>query len=174
MITEQELAEIAQEFGYPLSVVLTVRKVFTHPDGFIDGQIRVRFEAGRYYRYCKVIVDVLGDGPTFERDAFRRARNIHSTYAHLSCLWGLGAVPGWDFAELGYTSVEQMVAKITQSESAQFRDWLAWIRLQNKQCDSALKKADWRTFLLYFNGPNAAIAGLEQHLLDVYHHTNSA
>ena len=72
-----------------------------------------------------------------------------------SSSWGLAQIMGENFAEAGFTDVEEMVAAMTRSEDEQLAALASFLTATKLR--AALRAHDWTTFARGYNGPNFAI-----------------
>lgn len=69
--------------------------------------------------------------------------------------WGRFQIMGSNFAEAGFSSVEEMVATMMQSERAQLGAFSRFIASDRRMLE-ALRKKDWAGFAARYNGPGYA------------------
>ena len=96
-----------------------------------------------------------GAGGAHQYDRLTAAMALDAPAAVKSTSWGLGQVLGKNFASAGFTSVDDMVKAMSDSEDAQLSAVSAFI-LDNR-LDRALKTHDWTSFARGYNGPAFAI-----------------
>lgn len=84
-----------------------------------------------------------------------------------SASWGLGQIMGFNFMSAGYSSVEAMVAAMSESEGNQLVAMVGPM-VQNRWVQ-ALRAHDWTTFAKGYNGPDAAKNNYGGRLSGAYH-----
>jgi hypothetical protein len=83
-----------------------------------------------------------------------------------SASWGIGQIMGANYAACGCANVEEMVAKMVDSEGGQLACMAAFVA--GKGLAAALKAGDWARFARGYNGPNYAINAYDQKLLSAH------
>ncbi|MBS0316847.1 MAG: DUF3380 domain-containing protein, partial [Proteobacteria bacterium] len=95
--------------------------------------------AAEYDRLAKALAlcrrDGLGDEPALR-----------------SASWGLGQVMGFNASDAGFRSASDMVAQMSNSESAQLAGMVGFLRSQG--LDGKLRSRDWTGFARRYNGPS--------------------
>lgn len=76
------------------------------------------------------------------------------TAALASASWGLGQVLGTNATAVGFGSIQDMVAAMSNSEDAQLQAVVGFIQTNNLQ--TALQQQDWVTYAENYNGSNYA------------------
>jgi hypothetical protein len=95
-------------------------------------------------------------GGAHEYARLERAAQLDQSAALQSTLWGLGLVPGFHFASLGYRSIEQMVEAMVHAEDDQA---LALARLiSDEGIDYALIDRDWAEAAEGFAGAGCQVS----------------
>lgn len=97
-----------------------------------------------------------GYGPSGSHQYVRLAAAIalDRTAALQSASYGLGQIMGENFAVVGFTNVDTMVAAMSDSEDAQLEAMSAFIK--KLDLAAALQRHDWRVFASRYNGPSYA------------------
>lgn len=72
-----------------------------------------------------------------------------------SASWGMPQIMGEYFKEAGFSSVEQMVASMADSENAQLAAFVAF--LKSKGLDRDLKLHNWKSLAIGYNGKDCEI-----------------
>ena len=87
-----------------------------------------------------------------EYDRLLQAVSLDRHAALSSASWGIGQIMGSNFAQAGFTSVEEMVDAMVQSEDHQLTAMARFV------CSTGLHKAlgkhDWAAFARGYNGPS--------------------
>jgi hypothetical protein len=98
-----------------------------------------------------------GAGGAHQYTRLAEAIGLDRRAALASASWGLGQVLGENFAVAGFRDVEDLVAKMVQSERHQLLGMFNFIAGNN--LGKHLKNKDWRRFALGYNGPKAVENG---------------
>jgi len=101
-----------------------------------------------------------GGAQQYDRLALAIARNRKA--ALQSCSWGVGQVMGYHAEGLGFADVDAMVARMGDSENAQFEAMARFIKASG--LDGALRTHDWPRFASGYNGPNYRINNYDTRL----------
>ena len=96
----------------------------------------------------------------YDRLAFAIAKNRKAGLQ--SCSWGVGQVMGYHAEDLGFMDVENMVARMSDTENAQFGAMAQFIK--SNGLDGALRTHDWARFAAGYNGPNYRINNYDTRL----------
>jgi hypothetical protein len=83
-----------------------------------------------------------------------------------SASWGIGQIMGANYGMCGCANVEEMVARMVDSESGQLACMAAFISA--KGIAPALKSGDWATFANGYNGPKYKINAYDVKLLSAH------
>lgn len=94
-----------------------------------------------------------GKGGAHQYDRLAEALKLNRKAALQSASWGLGQVLGSNFEVAGFTDVEDMVAKIAQSERHQLLGMFNFI--DGNKIGKHLKNQNWESFARRYNGPSA-------------------
>jgi len=165
-LSSDGLAEVASQLGVFAPEIWTVLAVETSGCGYLaDRRPQILYERHIFHRLTQGQFD---DGDISDPSAGGYgARGAHQyerlaqaiaddrTAALQSASWGIGQIMGQNFAAVGFRSVEEMVAAMSQSEDQQLAamgNFLVSTKLR-----SALQAHDWATFARGYNGPNFAI-----------------
>lgn len=147
--------------------------------GFLhDRRVRILYERHVFSRLTKSRFDAkypsissrtpggygAGGAHQYDRLALAIARNRKA--ALQSCSWGVGQVMGYHAEHLGFADVEDMVAKMSDSENAQFEAMAQFIKANG--LDGALRTHDWARFAAGYNGPNYRINNYDTRLAAVF------
>ncbi|PKF35581.1 N-acetylmuramidase family protein [Acinetobacter proteolyticus] len=93
-----------------------------------------------------------------------RAAKLHREVALESCSWGIGQVMGFNWADLGYPSLQSFINTMYQDENAQLEAMCRYIKRNNLV--GALQRKDWAAFAHGYNGP--AFIGYDKKLDSAY------
>ncbi|HEX9276319.1 MAG TPA: N-acetylmuramidase domain-containing protein [Casimicrobiaceae bacterium] len=105
-----------------------------------------------------------GGAPQYDRLALAIARNRKA--ALQSCSWGVGQVMGYNAEHVGFADVEDMVARMGDSENTQLEAMARFITANG--LDGALRTHDWPRFAAGYNGPNYRINNYDTRLAAVH------
>jgi hypothetical protein len=107
-----------------------------------------------------------GDGGAHQYDRLAEALALDRKAALASASWGLGQVLGSNFEVAGFANVEDMVAKMVQSERHQLLGMFNFIDGNN--LGRHLQNQNWRRFALGYNGPTAEANGYPHKLKSAF------
>jgi len=88
------------------------------------------------------------------------------TAALASTSWGLGQVLGTNAAAVGFGSIQEMVAPMSDSEDGQLAAVVNFILANN--LENALQQQDWSTYAHGYNGPNFAKNQYDTRMMQAY------
>jgi hypothetical protein len=164
-LTSGGLAAAATSLSVAVQELWTVLSVETAGCGFLpDRRPEILYERHVFHRLTGGRFDdgdlsdptPGGYGATgaHQYDRLIAAMTHDADAARKSASWGLGQVLGENFASVGFTSVDDMVQAMSDSEDAQLAVVSAFI-LRNR-LDRALATHDWASFARGYNGPTFA------------------
>ncbi len=163
-LTDEQLLVLAAEFELEPAVLRTLLALDSPGTGagFTgDGRVHLRFECHVFRDYSRIYIpEEHPSTQATEWTAFQKASRIYPVYAKLAAHWGLGLVPGYQFRELGYESVDGLVADCMESEMKQVRLWLSQLFL-TKRLKTSLQNINWRKFSYYYHGEAGNRSGRE-------------
>ena len=119
----------------------------------------VKFPTLKFYKYTfisyfqkpeipKLIKATRIEGEDYE--AYKQASRISPKKAMLSTSFGLYQIMGYNYDDIGYNSVENMVKDFTDSVEAQIKAFIEYVRFIN--LDFAINKKDFNEFARVYNG----------------------
>lgn len=169
-LTTEALKEAGDIVGIPENALWAVLHVESSGAGFqSDRRPKILFERHKFHRATGGSFDAThpgisnpspggyGAGGAHQYDRLAEALKLDRRAALESASWGLGQVLGSNFAVAGYDDVEDMVARMVQSERQQLLAMFNFIDGNN--LGKALRKGDWLSFALGYNGANAEANG---------------
>jgi hypothetical protein len=182
-ISDQDIADIASQYGIEPGVVYAILQVESRGKGFdSSGRPRILFEGHKFYKYISALPDqdllakVLQEqknnicydkwenrGNAYNLDQYERleeAISYDKISALLSASYGLGQIMGFNFKAAGFPDVESMVEKMYYSEREQLIAMFNFIKTDSKKLNALINK-DWAAFALAYNG-----TGYEQNKYD--------
>jgi hypothetical protein len=139
------------------AAIMAVADVESSGNGFYtDGSLKKLFEPSWFKR--------LSGGKT--ASTYSAAYKLDPTNAMKSTSWGKFQIMGFHYADLGFKSVEAMVAYFTVSEVNQLNGFIAFIRLKN--LEDELRTHNWAGFAYLYNGENYAKLGYHTKIAEAY------
>lgn len=169
-LTQKALDEAGAVVGIPNSAMWAVIQVESSGAGYeSDRRPKILFERHKFSqatgrRFDATHPDIsnpvgggFGAGGAHQYDRLAEALLLDRKAALASASWGLGQVLGSNFRVAGFTDVEDMVAKMVQSERHQLLGMFNFIDGNN--LGRHLQNKDWRRFALGYNGANAEANG---------------
>lgn len=103
-----------------------------------------------------------GSTGSHQYDRLLAAIKLNREAALQSASWGLGQTMGFNFADTGSSSVEDMVQRMTRAENDQL---LCTARQMAKSGSiNALRARDWTNFARNYNGPSFAVNNYDARL----------
>lgn len=166
-LTEEDFKIVADELGVEVAAIKAVVKIEAGPklQGFWAPGVPVANYAqslfnkyngktkGRKLKDAKVPSGLSGY-PLKEWTSLTNARKINADAADMGTYWGMFQIGGFNYKLCGCESVEEMVAKVCDSEFSQLEMFAVFIR--NSGMLESLRKKDWATFARKYNGPSYA------------------
>jgi len=166
-ITDQQVKNLATQFGFPLSAVKAFIKVESSGTGFVNGKITIQFEPHIFKRYTKKVIKNGVEGQTAEWKAFNEAWAIDPNATMLSTSYGMGQIMGFNHKAAGYATVGQMLDAFKTGEYEQVKGMLNFIK-SNVNLRTAMKTLDWKKLAYYYNGSNYAVNQYDKKLNAAY------
>ncbi|MDE5871828.1 MAG: N-acetylmuramidase family protein [Muribaculaceae bacterium] len=178
-LTEEDFKIVAQELGVEVAAIKAVVKIEagTKLQGFWAPGVPVinyakslfdkynRQVKGRKMKDAKVPSGLSGYALK-EWTSLTNARKINADAADMGTYWGMFQIGGFNYKLCGCQSVEEMVAKICESEFSQLEIFAVFIR--NSGMLESLQKKDWATFARKYNGPSYAKRGYHTRMAKEY------
>lgn len=178
-LTDEDFRIVAKELGVEVAAIKAVVKIEAGPklEGFWAPGVPVvnyakslfdRYRAktkGRKLKDAKVPSGLTGYALK-EWTSLTNARKINADAADMGTYWGMFQIGGFNYKLCGCESVEEMVAKVCDSEFSQLEMFAVFIR--NSGMLEALKKKDWAAFARKYNGPSYAKRGYHTRMAKEY------
>lgn len=101
-----------------------------------------------------------------EWTSLTKARKINASAADMGTYWGMFQIGGYNYKLCGCENVEEMVAKVSESEFSQLEMFAVFIR--NAGMLDALRKKDWAAFARKYNGASYAKRGYHTRMAREY------
>ncbi len=168
-LPQRALDEAGAVVGIPNAAMWAVIHVESSGAGFQpDRRPKILFERHKFHsatngRFDRTHPDIsnrraggYGAGGAHQYDRLAEAMGLNRKAGLESASWGLGQVLGSNFAVAGFANVDDMVAKMVQSERHQLLGMFNFIKGNN--LGRHLQNRDWLRFALGYNGRTA-----EQH-----------
>ncbi len=178
-LTNEDFKRVAEELGVEVAAIKAVVKIEAGPklEGFwapgvpVVNYAKSLFDKyngktkGRKLKDAKVPAGLTGYALK-EWTSLTNARKINADAADMGTYWGMFQIGGFNYKLCGCQSVEEMVAKVCESEFSQLEMFAVFIR--NSGMLESLKKKDWTTFARKYNGPSYAKRGYHTRMAKEY------
>jgi hypothetical protein len=165
-ISQSGLDQATQLLGTSAAEIWTVLAVETKGFGYLnDRRPAILFERHFFHRLTNGQFDAqypgissstpggyMGGAKEFDRLAQAVALDRHAALSSAS--WGIGQIMGSNFAAAGFSSVEEMVDAMVQSEDSQLTAMAQFAR--STGLGQPLVNHDWAAFARGYNGPSYA------------------
>ena len=155
-ITDQQIKDLATQFGFPYNAVRAFIKVESSGLGFINGKIVIQFEPHIFKKYTKKVIINGVEGQDAEWKAFNEAWKIDPNATMLSTSYGMGQIMGFNYKAAGYPTVGAMLDAFKTGEYEQVKGMLNFIK-SNMNLRTAIKTLDWKKLAYNYNGSNYAV-----------------
>ena len=178
-LTDEDFRLVAKELGVEVAAIKAVVKIEAGPklEGFwapgvpVVNYVQSLFNKyngktkGRKLKDAKVPPGLTGYALK-EWTSLTNARKTNADAADMGSYWGMFQIGGFNYKLCGCESVEEMVAKVCESEFSQLEMFAVFI--QNSGMLEALKKKDWAAFARKYNGPSYAKRGYHTRMAKEY------
>jgi hypothetical protein len=172
-LADSDLVQAATALDVPLACVRAVNEVESRGCGFLtDGRPVILFERHIFYarlakrgidpaplalKYPNIVSQTRGgyQGGAAEYMRLASAELIDAGAAWESASWGAFQVMGNNWERLGYSGVDDFVARMENSEADQLDAFVRFVAADTGLL-SALKGKKWATFAKGYNGPDYA------------------
>lgn len=172
-LTFDQIKQCADNLGVPVATLQAVHEVESDGDGFnSDGTPVILFEPHIFYKQLtkKGLTDIrnrvmrerpdlcypkwkpksYGEQGEYQHQRLTVACQYHRESALESASWGLGQVMGFNWKDLGYSSLQSFVTAQYRNEAAQLDTMCRFIK-HNGLIDE-LKSQNWSAFAYRYNG----------------------
>lgn len=184
-ITQEDLVWAAQQLRCSVASIMAVHEVESRGEGFLtDGRPAILYERHIMRRrlnahgidptpYIKKYPNLVNTktggyiGGSREHDRLNDARNINDSAALESASWGAYQIMGFHWKALGYSSVQDYVQSMYESERRHLEAFVRFVRLDSRLI-KAIQNNDFETFARYYNGPAYAEHGYHTRLAAAY------
>ena len=168
-----DLVAAAAKLGVPLASVRAVNEVESSGSGFLlDGRPAIRFERHKFWKqlqargidpapiaakYPNICSQTEGGyfGGAAEYTRLASAELIDAGAAYESASWGAFQVMGYHWQRLGYSSIDDFVSRMENSEADQLDAFVRYVAA-DAGLVAALKGKKWAVFAKGYNGVNYA------------------
>lgn len=186
-LTEDDYRAAAKKLGCDVAAVKAVAEVESSGHGFLsDGRIKILFEGHIFYRYTKgkfaashptlcfqkwtkihytrgANADIRGDG---ELKRLETAIALDRIAALMSASYGKFQIMGFNFAQCGFRTVEDMFAAVQVSEGAQLDAFCEFVK--SRKMDDELRDLRWADFARMYNGASYKLNKYDEKLAKAY------
>lgn len=181
MLTEQDYARAAFRIGCEIEVVKAVAAVESRGGGFDpEGFPKTLFEGHWFHRetggkyslthptlsYARWTRAHYGRTWQAEKARLNAAIALDRTAALKSASWGMFQIMGGNHAKCGFSTVQEFVNAMCESEGAQLDAFVSFIL--STGLGSALREKDWARFARGYNGPAFAKNKYDEKLAAAY------
>ena len=172
-LSDADLVAAADTLGVPLPCVRAVNEVESRGSGFLtDGRPVILFERHRFWKqltqrgidptpiaakYPNILSQTRGgyQSNAAEYTRLALAESINPDAAFESASWGAFQVMGYHWQRLGYSSIDDFVARMENSEGDQLDAFVRYVAADTALL-SALKGRKWAAFAKGYNGADYA------------------
>jgi hypothetical protein len=105
-------------------------------------------------------------GGAAEYGRLNGASTLDADAALQSASWGIGQLMGFNYGEIGYASVQQMVEAMREDEDEQL--WATATFMEEESMNMALQEQDWQEFARRYNGSDFGRDGYDVKLAAAY------
>lgn len=168
LLSDEDFENAATSLGCEIACIRAVNEVEAPKGGYLpSGRPTILFEAHIFSRLTKHVYDKyatdisslkwnksLYKGGEKEYDRLEKAMALDRTAALQSASWGRFQIMGFNYNIVGYTSVEDFVTAMYQSEARQLEAFIGYIRSAN--LTKALCEKRWADLARGYNGSSYA------------------
>lgn len=170
---DADIVAAADKLGVPVACVRTVNEVESTGSGFLsDGRPKILFERHIFFqrlkghgidpapiaaKYPNICSETRGgyQGGAAEYMRLAAAELIDAGAAYESASWGAFQVMGYHAQRLGYSGIDDFVARMENSESDQLDAFVRYVAADTGLM-AALKARKWAAFAKGYNGADYA------------------
>ncbi len=163
-LTNNDFRKAAKKLGCEVATIRAVAEVESRGDGFYpDGFPTILFERHKFRaftrgRYNKTHPRISGPQGGYgragqnQRNKFSEAFALNPEAAMMSCSWGKFQVMGFNWDDLGYSSIHEFVDSMKEGEAEHLDSFVRFV-IKNGLKDE-LQRKDFKTFARIYNGPD--------------------
>lgn len=188
-LTDEDYADVAKQLEVEPAVIKAVVDIETgkrHEGFWQEGKPLINFDLSMYRRIAprhgvslskaQKKAPVIFARPDVKRYGSQQAAQyarldaacaIDSASALESCFWGMFQIGGFNWKRCGTRSVEDFVRLMSRSERDQLELFARFITDNNNMVKD-LRKKDWLSFALKYNGPKARSRGYHTRMAAAY------
>jgi len=170
---DADIVKAADTLGVPVECVRAVNEVESLGSGFLsDGRPKILFERHIFWKRLQargidpapiaaknpnICLDVRGgyQGGAAEYTRLAAAELIDAGAAYEAASWGAFQVMGYHWERLGYSGIDDFVARMENSEGDQLDAFVRFVSADTGLL-AALKARKWAAFAKGYNGPDYA------------------
>ncbi|MEW6128926.1 MAG: N-acetylmuramidase family protein [Acidobacteriota bacterium] len=167
-LAESDFETAAKTLGCEVAAIKAVNEIESAGSGyFASGRPKILFEAHIFSRltkhaYDKCAPDIsskswnkkLYKGGEAEYDRLEKAMALDRAAALQSASWGRFQIMGFHYAKLGYTTVDDFIVAMYQSEGRHLEAFVSFIKAAN--LTKSLTDKNWADFARGYNGAGYA------------------
>ncbi len=177
-LTESDFAKVAAELDVEIAAIkaVVVIEAGKHLKGFwAPGVPMANFDRSMYNRFR---TKVKGGDPNAKVPAglkgyalkewtqLTNARRVNSPAANMGTFWGMFQIGGFNYKKCECATIDEFVAKMSESEFQQLELFAAFIRNTGMLAD--LKAKRWSAFARKYNGASYAKRGYHRRMAEAY------
>lgn len=162
-LTEQDYLDAAKQLDVEPAVIKAVAEVESRGDGFLEsGEPVILFERHIFRRLTNKAFD--GKYPylsnktpggygksSAQHSRLQEAVTLNREAALQSCSWGKFQVLGMNWKPLGYSSLQEFVNAMYESEAAHLDSFIRFVKANG--LTQYLRDHEWAEFARRYNGP---------------------
>lgn len=170
MITESAYTSAANELQIEPAIIKAIAEVESHGAGFLtNGKAKILFEPHVFWKQLQarhidpvilqkdnddILYQTWGSRPygllIAQWDRLTRARKINVDAANESASWGKFQIMGCNYAESGFSSIQNFVDAMCATEDAHLLAFVNFV--MSKGLVEKLKEKNWAAFAERYNG----------------------
>ncbi len=170
-LRDADIEKAAGTLAVPIACIRAVNEVESTGSGFLsDGRPKILFERHIFWRRLdargihpapiaannpNICLQTRGGyrGGAAEYKRLADAELVDAGAAYESASWGAFQVMGYHWERLGYSSIDDFVARMEKSEADQLDAFVRFVAA-DRSLLAALKVRNWAAFANGYNGPN--------------------
>lgn len=175
-LTEQDYINAAKELGCEVAAIKAVAEVESLNGGFqADGKPKILFERHKFHqftsgKYSKENPDIsnqrAGGYTSNEHSRLEKAAKLNRTEALKSASWGKFQIMGFNFAIVGFSTLQDFINAMYKSETDQLKAFVKFIK--SNKLDDELRDKRWADFARIYNGKNYHINKYDEKMANAY------
>ncbi|MFC4688646.1 N-acetylmuramidase family protein [Epilithonimonas pallida] len=175
-LTEQDYVNAAKELNCEVAAIKAVAEVESLDGGFqSDGKPKILFERHKFNeftkeKYSKEYPDISNERPggytKNEHLRLEKAAKLDRTAALKSASWGRFQIMGFNFAMVGFSTLQDFINAMYRSEADQLKAFVQFIKAN--KLDDELRDKRWSDFARIYNGKNFHINEYDKRMAVAY------